>query len=86
MDDVNLQKLVFEAELRINLVFLCKSSPWTPAKLDNKFYELVNLISEETEGHPIFIGHRAPTLEKEYKTHLKKIGMSPNKEFGDFLK
>lgn len=55
----------------INLVFLCKSSPWTPEKLDKRFYELVGHISNETGGPPIFIGHRAPELAKEYKAYRK---------------
>lgn len=50
-----------------NMVFVCKSSPWTPKNLDKRFYELVNFISKQVKSAPIFIGHRAVELEKEYR-------------------
>lgn len=63
---------ISEAKSDISVVFLCKSSPWTPDSLDNKFYELVRFISKRMKTPPIFIGHMAPKLAEDsehYKNH-----------------
>lgn len=54
-----------------NMVFICKSSPWTPKEMDRRFYELVRHVSRETGTSPIFIGHRAVELEREYRNRRK---------------
>lgn len=54
-----------------NMVFLCKSSPWTPKEMDKRFYELVRFISKQTKSSPTFIGHKAIEMEKEYRNRRK---------------
>jgi len=55
----------------IDMVFLCKSSPWTPATMDLEFIKLVKHYAKKSRTHPIFIGHEKEVLQKEYK-NLKR--------------
>lgn len=50
-------------------IFICHSSPWTPAELDNQFYALVDRIFHSCTGRlsePKFMGHRFKELLKNY--------------------
>lgn len=52
---------------RVDMVFLCLSSPYTPPKLDEYFYQLVKKISIHTGNAPKFVGLGARELEKKYR-------------------
>ncbi len=49
-----------------NLVFLCLSSPWTPAGHDGEFYRLIAALVEKSGTAPRFVGHRARELRRAY--------------------
>jgi hypothetical protein len=43
-------------------VFICQSSPWTPASMDKFFWDLVYHFSTIMGSDPEFIGHRRMAL------------------------
>ena len=47
-------------------VFVCLSSPWTPAELDKEFWAFVRNISKKTTN-PQFIGHMKVELECRWR-------------------
>jgi len=51
---------------KLDAVFLCKSSPWTPKSMDREFFRFVNYLEGKSKTTPIFIGHRKNRLEKDY--------------------
>lgn len=53
-------------------VFICKSSPWTPESMDSNFMYLIRNICKRTRTSPLFIGHRAKNIRKEYEKYLAK--------------
>jgi len=52
-------------------VFICQSSPWTPASMDKFFWDLVHHLSEITGSDPEFIGHRRMALVRAW-TQLER--------------
>jgi hypothetical protein len=55
-----------DSDTRFHDVFVCKSSPWTPKRLDRNFYELISYISDAMNIYPEFVGHKYIELEKEW--------------------
>jgi len=54
----------------LNSIFICKSSPWTPKKMDRWFFMLVLDIASKCLMAPNFIGHKGKELEGEYNSFL----------------
>lgn len=52
-------------------VFVCQSSPWTPASMDKFFWGLVQHLSEVMGRDPEFIGHRRMALMRAW-TQLER--------------
>jgi hypothetical protein len=51
---------------RIDAVFLCRSSPWTPAEMDGYFYELLWHLCFHAQVKPKFIGHMKKSMRRSY--------------------
>jgi len=51
---------------RMDAVFICRSSPWTPKEMDQYFYELVWHLCFHTKTEPHFIGHMRKSMRKTY--------------------
>jgi len=56
----------------IDLVFLCKSSPYTAEEDDGKFHELIRKLESLTGMRATFTGHRAHQLRKEYRRWVER--------------
>ena len=54
----------------LSSIFICKSSPWTPKKMDSWFNTLILHIASKSLMAPIFIGHKANELERDYNSFL----------------
>lgn len=51
-----------------DLVFICKSSPWTPASEDEAFWMFVEFF-EERCSYLHFVGHRRRELRREWRAY-----------------
>lgn len=56
---------VLEPEADFHSVFVCLSSPWTPAGMDKEFWAMVKALSDLTMK-PEFIGHRKNELRNAW--------------------
>jgi len=56
-----------------DVVFLCRSSPWTPAEMDGEFYRLVRRFSEKANRWPRFIGHQLNELREGYRAEVRRV-------------
>jgi len=54
----------------LSSIFICKSSPWTPVKMDRWFFMLILDIASKSLMAPTFIGHKAKELERDYNNFL----------------
>jgi hypothetical protein len=63
-------KVSLESGERIDSIFTCLSSPWTPAEFDKEFWSMVEQISRKTM-HPEFIGHRKCELKDAWLKYTK---------------
>ena len=52
---------------RIDVVFVCKSSPWTPKSMDVEFFKLIKHFARKSRTYPIFVGHKKISLRNGYK-------------------
>jgi hypothetical protein len=50
-----------------SMVFICKSSPWTPKESDVEFFQLIKSFARKSRTKPIFIGHDKESLSADYK-------------------
>lgn len=57
------------SRLSFPAVFLCLSSPWTPAGSDPLFFALIDHLREKTGTRPRFIGHRRHLLQRQWRRY-----------------
>jgi len=55
---------------KVNTIFICHSSPWTPRCMDENFFQFIYKISNKTKTYPKFIGHRKISLMNGYKKYI----------------
>jgi hypothetical protein len=63
-------------EMDCSNVFVCKSSPWTPRKLDNFFWGVVHCLSRHIGHAPMFVGHMTSQLVREWTVAVRKTAGS----------
>lgn len=51
----------------VDAVFFCRSAPWTPKSMDERFHELVYRYCIKSGVEPEFIGHMRKSLRKTYR-------------------
>lgn len=56
--------------IRINKMFLCNSSPWTPVSMDVHLFSMIKAFCERSKISPTFIGHVKNILQIRYKKFL----------------
>lgn len=60
------------AKERFYDVFICQSSPWTPASLDAMLWDLIQHFSEVMGKDPEFIGHKRMSLMRIWEQLERK--------------
>jgi len=55
---------------KVDAIFICHSSPWTPRCMDEAFFEFIVKMTKKTKMEAQFIGHRQVSLRNEYKRFI----------------
>ena len=58
--------------IHTDVVFVCRSSPWTPAHMDAYFWWLIRVFENKSGTRARFIGNRHEVLENEYRTFQRR--------------
>lgn len=58
---------------RMDAVFVCRSAPWTPKEMDDRFNELIWHLCFHAETVPKFLGHLRKSLRKAYISQFPEL-------------